>query len=257
MEILDLALGRLDVLLLVFTRLLGLFTTAPVLSNQLVPMPLRVAISLGVTLIVLPLYGGVTVSGGLAGLAPLVVQELLVGMLLGFVAVLVFTSLQFAGELLDMDMGLSIVNVLDPISQQQAPVIGNFKHLLAMLIFLTMDGHHGLLLAVLDSFALVPPGQSAATVALEKHIIDLMGDLFRIGFALASPMLAALFLITVAMAVVSRAVPQLNIFMVGMPAKAYAGLALLAALLPLYALAFRALFERMFPQVYTAIHLMK
>lgn len=257
MELLDLALRRLDVLLLVFARMLGIFTTAPVFSNQQVPIQVRVAISMGATLIILPLYGQVEVPGGFPGLAPLVVQELLVGMVLGFVAVLVFTCVQLAGELLDIDMGFSIMNVLDPLTQQQAPVVGNFMHILALLMFLAIDGHHGLLLAVMDSFAVVPIGQLALTAALQRQMLDLTGDIFRIGLALASPVLAALFLVTVAMAVVSRAVPQMNVFIVGMPAKAAAGLAMLAVLLPLYAVAFRALFERLFSHMYTAIQFMK
>lgn len=254
---LDLALRRLDVLLLIFSRVLGLFTTAPVFSNRQVPVQVRVALSMACALLVLPLYAHTAVPVGFTSLAPLVVQELLVGMLLGYVAVLVFTAIQMAGELLDIDLGFSIVNILDPISQQQGPIIGNLQFLLALLFFLAMDGHHGLLLAVLDSFALLPVGKLALTTALERQVIDLAGEIFRLGLALASPLLAALFLVTVAMAAVSRAVPQMNIFIVGMPAKAAAGLALLAVLLPLYTAAFRALFERMFAHVYTAIGFMK
>ncbi len=254
---LELGLQRLDVFLLIFARMMGFFTTCPVFSNRQVMIQVRVAISLVITLLILPLYREVPVPGGLPGLVPLVVQELLVGMMIGFVAALMFAPIQFAGELLDVDLGLSLVNVMDPLTQQQAPIIGNFIYLLALLLLLAIDGHHGLLLAATDSFALIPLSQSVLDVALQKHVVELAGEVFRIGFAMASPLLAALFLVTVAMAVVSRAVPQIHVFTIGMPAKAFAGLVVMATLLPLYALAFRALFERMYAHIYVAINFMK
>lgn len=251
------ALDRLDVFLLLFSRIAGLFATAPVLSNPLVPVQVRVALAAGVALLALPLQRAAPFPGPLPALAPLLVRELVVGMLLGLVPTALLAAVQFAGELLDLDMGFSIVNTLDPLSQQQAPLLGNFLHLLVLLFFLALDGHHGLLVAVLGSFRLLPPGAPPGSLAgLQAHVLGVAAELFRLGFALAAPLLAALFLTTVAIAVVGRAVPQMNIFIVGLPVKTGAGLALLAALLPLYGAAFRALFDRMLAQTQATLQLL-
>lgn len=257
MDVFALALQRADALLLIFARATGLLTTAPAFSNRFVPVPVRVALALVLSLLVLPLVQGPQVPGGLPALALWVAQEMLVGMLLGLVAALAFAAVQFAAELLDLDLGFSVANLLDPLTQDPTPLVGNLQFLLALVFYLTVDGHHGLLLALLDSYALLPPGRAALTPGLERHVVDLAGALFRDGLALASPVLAALFLTTVALGVVSRAVPQMNLFAVGLPARAAAGLALLAALVPAYAAAFRSLFAGLYAHLYQALDAMR
>lgn len=257
MEYLDTLIGRLDVLLLIFARLMGLFTTAPVFSNRFVLIPVRVALAVTSGFVVYPLLRAEPVPAALPGLVALVVKELAVGMIVGFVASLIFTGLQIAGELLDIDMGFGIVSVLDPMSGQQLPIIGNLQYIVALLLFLSVDGHHGLLLAVMDSYTVIPVGGLALTGPLTEQMLRLGGDLFRIGLVLAAPVLAALFLTTVALALVGRAVPQMNIFVVGLQVKAAAGLALLAVFLPLYAATLTRLFDRMFAHLYGLMPLMK
>ncbi|BDG59368.1 flagellar biosynthetic protein FliR [Caldinitratiruptor microaerophilus] len=258
MDVLGRALGQLDLFLLLFSRVIGLFVTAPVLGNPSIPAQLRVALAMAVALLALPAAGGVRLPDSLPALAPLALRELVIGMVLGFVPTLLLAAVQFAGEILDVDLGFSIVSTLDPLNQQPLPLLGNFQYLLALLFFLAVDGHHGLLLTVLGSFRLLPAGAPPGDLAgLDRHVLALAGEIFRLGLSLAAPVLVALFLTTVAIAVVGRAVPQMNVFVVGLPVKTGAGLALLAALVPLYAAAFRTLFERMLAQTQVALELLR
>lgn len=258
MDVVGRVLGQLDLFLLLFSRVTGLFVTAPVLGNPTVPAQLRVALAAAVALLALPAAGAARLPDSLAALAPLALRELVIGMLLGLVPTLLLAAVQFGGELLDVDLGFSIVSTLDPLNQQPLPLLGNFQYLLALLFFLAVDGHHGLLLAVLGSFRLLPPGAPPGDLAgLDRHVLSVAGEIFRLGLSLAAPVLVALFLATVAIAVVGRAVPQMNVFVVGLPVKTGAGLALLAALVPLYGATFRALFERMLAQTQVTLELLR
>lgn len=236
-------LGRVDLFLLLFLRVLGLFLTAPVWSSRAVPVQLRVGVALVTALVVLPLFASPRLPESLPALVPLALQEMLVGMLIGFIAALAMSAFQFAGQLLDVNMGLSMVNVLDPLSNTQVPILGNFLHLLAMLIFLAINGHHMLLGALMDSYALVPIGGAQLSQPLSQALVGIAANLFMIGLKVAAPVLAALFLTTVALGVLNRAVPQLNVFVVGLPVQLAVGVFMLMVVLPLYVTFLNAVFR--------------
>lgn len=255
--VLDIILQRIDIFLLLFVRMLGLFTTAPVWSNRLVPVQLRVAIAFGAAVVVSPLFRDVPMPDSLGTLATLVVRELLVGMVVGFVAALVISAVQLAGQILDLNMGLSMVNLLDPMTNTQMPVVGNFLYILSILIFFTINGHHMLLQALMDSYALVPIGQATVSNTLTQSVVGMGADLFLIGFKVAAPVLAALFMTTVALGILNRAVPQMNVFVVGMPIQLGVGLIMLVVVLPLFVSFLHVLFRGMSEDIYTLLRLMK
>jgi len=253
---LELFLGRLDLFLLLFSRWTGLLATAPVFSHRLIPVQVRVALAVVFSLIALPLFAGEPALAFPGGLALAVIRELLTGMLVGFVASLLFSAIAFAGELLDIDLGFAVVNVLDPLSSQPVPMLGSLLQILALLFYLGVDGHHSLLLALLESYQAVPIAGLSPGPDFTQHLVRAAGEIFRAGFLLASPVLAALFLATVALALVGRAVPQMNLFIVGLPAKTGAGLLLLALLIPVYTTAFAGLFDQIHRQVLDSLPLM-
>jgi flagellar biosynthetic protein FliR len=255
--VMDLILQRIDIFLLLFVRMLGLFMTAPVWSNRLVPVQLRVAISFGVAVVVSPLFRDVPMPDSLATLVVLVVRELLVGMVIGFVAALALSAVQLAGQLLDVNMGLSMVNLLDPMTNTQMPVMGNFLYILALLIFFTINGHHMLLQAVMDSYALIPIGKAAMTPNLAQTVVNMGGNMFLLGFKVAAPVLAALFLTTVALGILNRAVPQMNVFVIGLPVQLGVGVFMLMVVLPLYISFLHVLFRGMSADILTVMRLFK
>lgn len=255
--ILEPLLQRFDILLFLMLRVLGLFMTAPVLSNRVVPVQLRVAVSFAVAMIVSPLFQAVAPAASLAQLVPLAAQELLVGVTVGFVASLMFSVVQFAGQLLDITMGLSIMNVLDPLTNLQMPVIGNLLYMTAILIFFGLDGHHTLIRAIMDSYVLVPLGTAIFHAAAAQSVVAMGSKLFLIGFKVASPVLAALFVATLALGILNRAVPQMNVFVIGMPVQFTVGIVLLIIAMPLYISFLRLLFDDTFASILTVLRLLK
>lgn len=239
----DLLLSRADQFVLVFARMVGLFVSAPTWSNPFVPMQLRMALALGLTLLVLPVVSFGELPASLLALSPLVVQELLVGIIVGFIATVIFAAIHLAGELLDIEMGLSMLNVLDPMSGTQVPLVGNFKYMLALLIFLAVDGHHLLLVGIVQSYGVVPVGGLSVGPEATGAIMDIAAGIFASGLKIAAPVVGSLFLTSVALGVVNRAVPQMNVFVVGMPVKLGVGVVMLAVGLPLYVSFLEVLFD--------------
>jgi flagellar biosynthetic protein FliR len=250
-------LQRIDILLLLFIRMLGLFTTAPIWSNRLVPIQMRVALAFTAALVVSPLFRELPPPDSLLALGLLAARELLVGMVIGFIAALAFAAVQLAGELMDITMGLSMINVLDPMTNTQMPVMGNFLYILSLLIFFSINGHHMLLQAVMDSYALVPLGTAALTTTLSQALVGMATNLFIIGFKIAAPVLAAVFLTTVALGILNRAVPQMNVFVIGMPVQLAMGLFIMMVALPLYVSFLQVLFRGLGGDIFTTLRLLK
>jgi flagellar biosynthetic protein FliR len=155
--------------------------------------------------------------------------ELAIGLLIGFVASLLFSGVRLAGQLIDQDMGFSMAAVLDPGSDEPAALIGQFKLVLALIVYLAINGHHVLLASVAESLRVAPVGGgisgSGATPAM---VAGMAAQLFAVGLTLAIPALATLFLVTVAMAFLARTVPEMNLLTLGYPLRSLIGLAALA-----------------------------
>lgn len=255
--ILEPMLQRLDLLLLLFMRTMGLFATAPIWSNRLVPVQLRVALAFATAMVIFPLFTPPVMPPTLLGLAPMALQELLVGMIIGFVSALTLAAVQLAGQLLDLSMGISIANVLDPATNTQMPILGNFLYILAILVFFTINGHHVLLQSIMDSYVLVPVGKVVMTTSLSEAMVGMAGNLFILGFKIAAPVLAAVFLTTVALGILNRAVPQMNVFVVGLPVQLAMGIFILMVVLPLYVTFLQVVFRGMFDDILRMLQLLK
>jgi flagellar biosynthesis protein FliR len=269
MGIFDPILQRFDIFLLLFVRMMGLFATAPVWSNKMVPAQIRVGLAMVTAVVVSPLFTsmepGLVLETGqaldpvqsLPGLVVLAVRELLVGMVIGFVAALAFAAVQLAGQLLDLNLGLSMVNLLDPMTNTQMPVMGNFLYILALLIFFTINGHHMLLRAVMDSYVLVPLGAATLGQPLAQSVVNMGASLFLLGFKVAAPALAAVFLTTVALGILNRAVPQMNVFVIGLPVQFAVGIFLSLVFLPLYISFLHTLFRGMSTDIMTLLRFLR
>ncbi len=217
--------------LLVFFRVTGIMMLAPVFGSQMMPVTLKTFLSLVLAVLFFPLVprGGVVIEPNLGAYVLAVGGELAVGGLIGFAAALIFAGVQFGGQLIDQELGLMMANVLDPISNEQISVIGQFKAFLAMIVYLLIDGHHFLISAASDSFRAVPLLGFSLTPGAAMHVSDaLMRDLFRMAVQIAAPAMATLFLITIAMAFMARTVPEMNIFILGFSLRIAVGLAVLA-----------------------------
>jgi len=234
---------RLELFLLVLFRLGGFFVTAPFWGHARIPRRLRVAIALILAWLSSPLVSsaGFSAVEDVTALAGLALREVVTGGIIGFAYAILFFGVHSAGRAAGMQMGFAIVNVIDPHTQKNISILGQFKFLILMLIFLLIDGHHLILQSVFDSFRVVPLGSLSAASLVPEKLIRLSALTFVIAVKIAAPMMVTLLLIDVALGILARTVPQMQIFLVGFPLKIGVGLFVLAASIPLLSYVFSKL----------------
>lgn len=238
-QIIDYVVGFFPILV----RVSGLVMASPIFGGRGVPNQVKIGLSLMTALV---LYPSLSVSLPSIETAPaymvLVGRELLIGIGLGFAVTLVFSSIYLAGQLIDVPMGFGMVNVVDPQSGLQVPIFAQFQYILAALIFLSVGGHHALFRALSTSFAMVPIGVTVDGSNMAVVLFEIFVKMFYLGVKLSLPIVTGLLLADIALGIIARAVPQINIFVVGFPAKIILGIPLFILVLPAYV----ALLSRIF-----------
>jgi flagellar biosynthetic protein FliR len=215
-----------------FVRVLALFMSAPVLSHRAIPARVKIGLALAVAVVVAP-AAPAAVPGIFSAAAPLLlIQQMLVGVMMGFAVKVVFAAIDLAGNVIGLQMGLSFAAFVDPVNANQTPLVGSFLNLLATLLFLALDGHLMLIASITRSFDLAPvSAQFFAGIGWER-LLALGAGLFQFGLQLSLPVLATMLVINLTLGVMSRAAPQLNLFSVGFPLTALTGIVLFAVFLP-------------------------
>lgn len=234
LEILGVTEERFFAFVLILFRMGSLLAFAPIFSSPFVPMRVKAAVALGVSLslTVLGFGGEVAVPQSAARVALLVGQEILLGFLVGFVARLVFVAVQFGGQLVGFQMGLGIVSVMDPQFEAQISVVSQFQFLLAILLFLAVGGERMLVEAFARNLAEVPPGLPISAGPALGAVARLSAEIFRVGLQVAAPVVVALFAAHVILGVFARSVPQMNMLILGFPLQILVGLAAVGLSLP-------------------------
>ena len=228
---------------LALVRISALVAVVPILGSQAIPARVKIFVSLFLTVLILPMLKSQLEieSITLNMLFPLTLKEVMIGLFLGFNAKFLFESFQFAGRLVSTQMGLGMAEIVDPASGSQSTPIGTFYSLVAMVLFLILNGHHLIISAVYKSFELVPVASlSIIAPAAKLKMLDLFSDLFVIGVKLAAPSMATLFLIEISTGIMARIVPQMNIFFVALPLRLGVGLLIVIAFLPVFYLFFNS-----------------
>lgn len=200
------------------TRVLGFVATAPLWSMAGVPRRTRLMLGIGITVAIAPVLPAMpsVQPGSLTGLW-ILAQQLLVGVGMGFAAKIVFSAIDLAGEFISMQMGLGFATAYDPLNSSQTPVISEFLTLISLLVFLALNGHLLYVGTLAQSFTAIPVGPQALAPASWQNLAELGGRIFSAGLLLALPVIVALMITNIAMAVLTRAAPQLNIFALGFP----------------------------------------
>ncbi|MDZ7373519.1 MAG: flagellar biosynthetic protein FliR [candidate division KSB1 bacterium] len=242
---------------LAFVRVLSGLVLFPLLGDRRFPMMARVGLAAFLAVLLLPSLNGLRLPPQPAvKLVWLVVKEVAVGLVLGFVSFQIFHGMHLAGQIVGFQMGFAVVNVLDPQTQEQVSLTGEFQYIVAVLLFLVVDGHHMLLTALARSFELVPPFSVALDPQLASSLVRVTAEVFLIGVKIAAPAMAALFLANVALALLARTVPQMNVFVVGFPIGIAVGLAALAYSAPLVSQVFRNLVGQLEKDLATVLQLL-
>lgn len=222
--------------LLIFIRCLGFFMVTPIFGRREYPAAAKIGLSALLSLIIYPTILGMddVPNTSLQNIFLLVLRESAVGLTLGYVTLLLFSALYIAGELVDTEMGFGIVNVIDPQSRTQVPLTGNFYYMLAIMVFLCINGHHHLIGAIIKSFERVPLGEAVLAGELLQSILFIFGNSFIIGIKVALPIVAMIFLTDFALGIIARTVPQMNVFIVGLPIKIFIGIWGMIIVLPMF-----------------------
>jgi len=222
----DVSLLQLQMFFLVFLRTGAFLAALPLVNSPSVPVLFRIGLTFVVSLLLFPVLnlGPLPFLADAFSLAVAAAGEILLGVLAGISIRLVFEGVQLAGQLMGYQMGMAIAEVIDPASEDQVALLAQFISLMATLIFLVIDGHHGFIRILVESYALVPPLGFHVNGPVLEGMIRLTAQMFIIGLKAGAPVVVALMLGTVAFGLVARAVPQMNIFVVSMPLNIAVGL---------------------------------
>ncbi|HSV70985.1 MAG TPA: flagellar biosynthetic protein FliR [Methylibium sp.] len=232
-----------------FIRILALFTSAPVLGMRSVPVRVKVALALFITVAAqasLPPAPVIALDSPAALEALL--HNLLIGLALGFSARVVFAAIEYAGELIGLQMGLNFAAFFDPVSASQSTAVSRFFGTVAALLFVVMNGHLLLTAAVIRSFTVFPIGGSPTGFlgALQPQVWG--AEVFRLGLWIALPIVTMLLFVNLVLGVISRVASQMNVFAIGFPITLGVGLIGITLTLPLMEAPFTLALERMLDQ---------
>jgi flagellar biosynthetic protein FliR len=234
----DVSIHQFYTFLLVFARISGLVAVAPLLGNRALPRQIKVGLCLIFALGLTPLIEKQTgpLPDNLIKLAGAVITDAVFGMSLGYLARVLFASVEMAGYFMDTQMGFGFINLVNPFSEQQESLMGLFQTQLAMTLYLLANGHLVLLGAIAQSFTVVPPGAVVLHAPFMLAVIPMMKMMFVLGFRMALPAIGVLLIVDMAFGLVSRMAPQINVFIVGTPAKIIMGVITVILVLPMVAM---------------------
>lgn len=217
-------LFNIDLFLLVFMRMTGFIIFNPIFGRSTVPTIFKVAFSLLFASVVTPTLHIFVSIDGILPMLMAALSELAVGLAIGVLINIIFSVVTLAGEMIDMQMGLSMAMVYDPGSSVNMPIMGNFFNVILMVVFFSGNAHLALLSLLADSFRAVAPGTVFPTAQSAQFIVGMGKDLFDLGLRMAVPVLAVEIIGIVAIGLLMKAVPQINIFSVGIQIQTIIGI---------------------------------
>lgn len=220
-------IAQLETFLFILARIAGVFIQAPLFSSRSFPAPAKTAFAVWLAIIlwfVTPVSPALPT--GIFSFLLVLAAEVALGFIIGFICNIIFIAVQSAGEIIDLQMGLSVATALDPIFGAVISVIGRLTFFIALIVFITLDGHHLILSAFHQSFNVLPAGKAAnfAAPGLATQMLNLGGMLWMTAIKLAAPTILLIFLSDFTFGIVSRVAPQVNVFMLGFQVKPLLGL---------------------------------
>ena len=250
---------HVEAFILVFLRVGAIIFTIPVISDTSVPLRIKAAMTILISLIIFPLvlpkipepanYQVLILMYRMAG-------EVMIGVIIGFSARVVFAGIQMAGEMIGFQMGLSMANVIDPMTNQQVSTIAELQYLMAMLVFLIVDAHHIFFSAIIQSYSIVSPLTFHFSGQLMQTIFEFSQEMFVIAVKLGAPLMAVMLFTNVGLGIIARTVPQMNIFIVGFPLQIGIGLIFMGLTAPLLVKMTQTIFAGLELKILTLLRLM-
>jgi len=238
----------LEYFILLFFRVTALVVSSPIFGRKTLPNALKIALCLVIAYIVFSAYPAAPSIqyGGIFGYALLCIMELLFGLVLGYVTTLFFSVVQTAGHVIDMQMGFGMVNVFDVQNNVSMPVSGSLLNIVLLVTFFSVNGHLQLVRILIGTFEVIPVGSVVLSAKLGLVALEVFALAFVLAANVAMPMIAAGLLSELLMGIIVRTVPQVNMFVVGIPLKIILGFLVLLMVLPFYVSFTDTIFKQMF-----------
>lgn len=215
--------------LLILVRISGFVFSAPFFSLNDVPRRVQAGLSVYIAIV---LFGSLEHTKleyvGIIGYAGLVITELMVGLVMGFIMNCCLQILAFSGQIIDMEIGFSMVTVMNPAANMSSTVTGNLYTYLVMLLLLGSDLYRYIIKAALDAFSFIPVGKAVINISIYQLMVTFIKDYFILGFRIVLPIFAATLMVNVVLGVLAKVAPQMNMFVIGMQLKVFMGLIIIA-----------------------------
>ena len=260
MDLAAITANQIQMFLVIFMRTVTMIALLPVFGSQSVPLQIKAGLAFLISIIIYPAVmhqGGAVFSTGTGPFVLIIVKEAFVGIIIGYCASLLFSVLQFAGYLVDVLTGFSFVELVDPFSDTSVSIFGQFNVLIFTIMFFLFNGHYFLLLAIQKSFEVIPIlGVHIPAGKLSSFLITAVGNIFVLGLKFSAPIFVTLLLTQVALAVVARTVPQINVFFVGIPLNIVIALSTAIIVLPGLATMFKKMIDLMMQDIWKLLYLM-
>ncbi len=234
-------LGQNQVILflLLFTRLSGLFAFFPFFSHPKIPMSIKTALVFFMTLFLFPLASLPDIEFSVVGLGLAIVSEIMLGFIAGLFLVIVFTMLQLAGMSISFVMGFTMASVMDPQSGVSTPVISTSFTLLALVVLLAFNGHHLMILFMVETLNFLPLGSFYPTYNIWEYLLGAVTNMFIFGFILSFPIVGLSLLADIVFGMLMKTIPSFNLLVVGFPVKIVVAFVVLLAVLSSIMLLFK------------------
>ncbi len=236
-------------------RITGLMLFAPFLGSAVIPARIKAVLVIVLTAVMYPTASARVAEVQVGQWPMLVITEMTIGVALGIATSLVFEAAQMAGQILSIQMGYSLVNILDPQTQVDTTVVSLFHQTIAMLIFLQMDVHHWLIKAVANSYSYLPPGTGTLSRVFTGEILRIGGSVFEVGLQIAAPVLAATLVADIVIGLLGKASPQMPLLLLGPAIKSILGIGILVVALKYWPDMFSRLFTSSMTHAQELLHL--
>lgn len=219
-----------------FVRASGMVVTAPFYQSKMIPFQIKALLAGALAVATAPyIQSSMDLNAVSFWMAvSILIQEVLVGLIIGLMVNLTIYSLQIAGYFFDIPLGFGMVNLIDPQSGGATPLFSQFNYVFAGLIFMAINGHHTLIMSFIKSYQVVGPGMFVLKTESVGVFLRAFAMMFFLGFKIGIPVLGTIFLVDVAMGMISKLIPQINVFVVGFSLKISIGIFILAVFMPTY-----------------------
>lgn len=250
--------NEINLFFLIFIRISGMFTYLPIFGRKDLPNIFKLLMALSFSYLIFPFFDSQVINQMDQNMFILfIVKEFTLGILIGIAGELIFSAFFIAGSFIDAQLGFSMANVLDPMYGQRVAITGNFIYIIGILVMLSIDGHHYIIRAIVNSFQVFPVEKLINLNSnLLSFTLQMIRFIFETSVQIAMPVIIAIFLTNLVLGVMAKTMPQMNVFVIGMPLKIIIGLAVLVLSIPMLEPIYKNVFLEFYEFVYKILRIL-